>query len=627
MDFFERQEKARRTTRLLLCYFILSVVITITAIYLSAAFILLQSQPSLWDTNLFVWVNLGTLSVIGAGSLYKTAALNRGGHVIALSLGGQALPISPQNLNDKKLRNVVEEMSIASGIRIPKIYVMRSEHGINAFAAGLTTQNATIAVTQGCIDRLTRDELQGVIAHEFSHILNGDMRLNLRLIGMVHGILCLTIIGRILMRMKSSRNKKGGNPLPLLGLILWIVGWIGVFFARLIKSAVSRQREFLADAAAVQFTRNPGGLRGALEKIRITTFSSFLESPSTEEVSHLFFANGLRSSWFSLFATHPPLEERIKALGDQLGIDSVKSSQASSSQSLENDSPISHLSSSPPLQKTEQAKPQDVVASIGQLTSSHIQYAAELNSQLPELLLGSTRDPMGAVALVYSLILSPEEATRHDQLQKFSSIVPPMILEEMKRLHPNVKRLEESMKIPLVDIALVALRRLSPSQCEQFKQGMVFLIQSDKEINLFEFALQKLIVRHLDSSFGKTKPVKVEFYSLEPLTDACAILCSALAYCGSEDHQVEKAFADGTRTLPGKIQLKTRECYNLEHIDNALNQIAKASFPIKKNILNACASVVSSDGYVHINEGELIRAIADSLDCPIPPFISQKSRS
>src|SRR4051812_14934448 len=257
---------------------------------------------------MFLGTAVATLGVIGTGSFFKTLSLARGGRAVAELLDGRLVNSNSTDAHERKLLNVVEEMAIASGVPVPQVYVMDGEQGINAFAAGHSASDAAISVTRGAMTMLTRDELQGVIAHEFSHLLNGDMKLNLRLMGLIFGILCLTVIGRVLIRTSGKKN-----PLPLLGLALIIIGWVGVLFGRLIQAAVSREREFLADASAVQFTRNPSGLAEALKKIGGLAEGSQLQTNRAEEASHFFFANGLKSRFFG-FATHPPLIERIKAL-------------------------------------------------------------------------------------------------------------------------------------------------------------------------------------------------------------------------------------------------------------------------------------------------------------------------
>ncbi|HOB34044.1 MAG TPA: M48 family metallopeptidase, partial [Verrucomicrobiota bacterium] len=331
MDFFEQQDKARRNTRWLAIYFAAGVAFLVLAIYAAVLVIYswaiapgtevegVRAAPALWNPRLFTGVAIGTLSVVFLGSLFKTMELSRGGSAVATMLGGRLVSPNTEDPDERRLLNVVEEMALASGVPVPQVYVLDNERGINAFAAGHSTSDAAIGVTRGCVQLLNRDELQGVIAHEFSHILNGDMRLNLRLMGLIFGILCIAVIGRILLRTGSrtyrlgARNR-GGNPLPLLGLALLLIGYVGVFFGRLIQAAVSRQREFLADASAVQFTRNPGGIAGALKKIGGLVYGSRLESAHAEEASHMFFGNGLSNAWFSLMATHPPLVERIRAI-------------------------------------------------------------------------------------------------------------------------------------------------------------------------------------------------------------------------------------------------------------------------------------------------------------------------
>ena len=277
MDFFAHQDKARKNTKLLVVYFAIAVACIIASVYIASLMIFFgtqsQQQPGepvrefvVWDPVLFLYAALGTLGVVLLGSLYKTFELSDGGSAVAESLGGRLVNPNTANPDERKLRNVIEEMALASGVPIPKIYVLDDEKGINAFAAGHSPSDAAIGVTLGCMTLLNRDELQGVIGHEFSHILNGDMRLNLRIMGVLFGILCLAVIGRILLYTRG-RDSRDRNPLMLLGLALIVIGAIGVFFGRLIQAALSRQREFLADASSVQFTRNPAGLSGALQKI------------------------------------------------------------------------------------------------------------------------------------------------------------------------------------------------------------------------------------------------------------------------------------------------------------------------------------------------------------------------
>src|SRR5208283_3801286 len=325
MDFFTQQDKTRRKTKLLVFYFAIAVAALIVAVYFASLVIFTgaqahyhrygeQPQFALWNPQLFLGVAIGVLAVILIGSGYKTMALAQGGSVVSEMMGGRLVKPNTNDPDERRLLNVVEEMAIASGVPVPQVYVMDEEDGINAFAAGHKPGDATVTVTRGCMKLLSRDELQGVIGHEFSHILNGDMRLNLRLMGIIFGILCLAIIGRVLLQTtRGGGRSRGQNPLPLLGLLLLVIGYIGVFFGRLIQAAVSRQREFLADASSVQFTRNPEGITGALKKIGgLGETGSRLSHAHAEELSHMFFGNGVSEPFIGLLETHPPLVERIR---------------------------------------------------------------------------------------------------------------------------------------------------------------------------------------------------------------------------------------------------------------------------------------------------------------------------
>ena len=321
MNFFEHQDQARQNTKQLMGLFGLAIAGMILSIYAVVVLTLLNdSVGGWWQPEVLFVVSLGTLAVVGSGSGYKILQLRQGGKAVAQSLGGRLVDLQTRDANEQALLNVVEEIAIASGTPIPAVYLLQHEPGINAFAAGYTPNDAVIGVTRGCLEKLDRDELQGVIAHEFSHILNGDMRLNIQLIGVLQGILLIYIIGRVLLRSAgSSRGRSGrgkGNGVVFIGLALMAIGGIGLLCGRLIKSAVSRQREFLADSSAVQFTRNPSGISSALKKLGGYIEGSRIDSPKAEEASHLFFGNALNPSDFlnGLFATHPPLGERIQRL-------------------------------------------------------------------------------------------------------------------------------------------------------------------------------------------------------------------------------------------------------------------------------------------------------------------------
>jgi Zn-dependent protease with chaperone function len=646
MDFFELQDKARKNTKLLVVYFVIAVVCIIASVYLASLLIFYgtqsQQQPGdptpalvLWDPKLFLYVVLGTLAVVVIGSLYKTAVLAKGGSAVAESLDGRLVNPNTTHPEERRLRNVIEEMAIASGVPVPKIYVLDNEAGINAFAAGHSTSDAAIGVTRGCMTLLNRDELQGVIGHEFSHILNGDMRLNLRLMGVIFGILCLAVIGRILLF--SRGRSKDKNPLMLLGLALIVIGAIGVFFGRLIQAALSRQREFLADASSVQFTRNPTGLSGALQKIGGA--GSRVESAHAGEASHMFFGNGLSKPFLGVLATHPPLDERIRAINP--GWDgtfkhaSVAVVEAESPRGAVK--PPSSKFPFPPIPGMPGASVAaagfgpslvqvgTVLPNLGKPTPLHLRYAENLRNSFSEKVQSAGREPLDATALIYAMLLSPDEALRAKQLTELAKRAAPGVDETAVALWPEVAPIASRARLPLANLALPALRQLRPDEVRQFSQALQWLIESDEQIDMFEFVLQKIIRRHLAPQLGETRSTSVQYHTLQPLMGDCAVVLSALANVSSSNAgEVEKAFQTGApylRTQADELQLLPHQECGLEQIDAALERFALATPQIKKNLIEACVHVVGAEGSIREREAELLRAIADTLDCPISPFV------
>jgi Zn-dependent protease with chaperone function len=648
MDFFEHQDRARRRTKWLVFHFVTAVLLIIIAVYLvvllGLAFTPLvepitkalnaQAPPRweaiFWQPKLFLSVAGVTILVIVLTSLAKVHELAAGGGVVARRLGGDKLDPQTRDPDERRLVNVVEEMAIASGMPVPEIYVLDAEKCINAFAAGYTTSDAVIGTTRGTVRLLNREELQGVVAHEFSHILNGDMRLNIRLMGLLHGILAIALIGRALVRDDSGRKKSG---LAILGVGLLAVGSIGVFFGRLIKSAISRQREFLADAAAVQFTRYPSGLANALRKIGGLTSGSRLRSPNAEEASHLFFGNGLNKSWLNLMSTHPPLDERIRRVDP--GWDGKFVRVEFPPQPVE----------LPPMVKPELARDREgvlttpagaaIITAVGSLgrvgapTLVHLDYARQLLASLPDTVKAAARISSGAEALIYALLLSDEEPVRTQQLDELKRQAAPEVYGQVTTLFADLTALGRAARLPLVELALPALRRLSAQEYKQFKTLVQFLVECDRQIDLFEYCLQKVLLRHLEPHFGAPRKPVIQFYALKPVVPDCAVVLSALARLGHEAlEQREAAFGQGARQLnlpTGQIALLSFEEYDLPQIDQALNKLTQLSPPLKKVVLGACAHAVASDGVIQTKEAELLRAIADTLDCPMPPFVVLKS--
>ena len=615
MDFFDKQERAQQKTRLLVVYFVFAVVgITLT---LHVVFALMLDLP-LTDWGLLGIVSAGVAASVVIGSTVKTIELSQGGRVVAAMLGGTPVDLNSADPAERRLINVVEEMSLASGVPVPEIYVL-DDKTINAFAAGHGPGDTAIGVTRGCIDRLNRDELQGVIGHEFSHILHGDMRLNIRLIGILNGILFLAVIGGILLRISaygsrdsSSREDKNSGSITIMfmagGLALYLVGWIGVFFGKLIKAAVSRQREFLADASAVQYTRNPDGLAGALAKIG--KFSSSLLSPRAEEASHLFFGNGVGDSWLALFATHPPIEERIAEIAPGFELEAAT---------------VTPPPTVPPAPPSPDRTAGASAGLPGQLLPGQprVAAAAALLAGLPEYSLTASHELHGACALLYSLLLSEDQAVRDAQTALLAA--DPTVRDEAVAMFQRRGGLSSAQKIGLVDITIPTLRHLSPGQYAAFRKNITGLVEADGQIRLFEYTLQKILLRHLDLSFTNATGPAVRFKSLMPLLPDVGVILSALASSGDgTPTQRDEAFRAGVVELlvkPSSFPLERSETIDLKSFDAALDRLAEAAPDVKRTVLTACGSAVMRDGGVNDAEVELLRAIADTLDCPVPPFV------
>ena len=522
MDFFERQDQARRSTRRLLVYFMLAVILIILSIYIAVIAIVygfsvnraLGHPFQWWDPDMFLWVTGGTLSVIVIGSLYKIFALSQGGEVVGRWLGGRLIDSNTPNPQERRLLNAVEEMAIASGTPVPSVFLLEEEKSINAFAAGFTPADAVIGVTQGTLQILYRDELQGVIAHEFSHILNGDMRLNIRLIGILNGILVIAMIGYGILRgTRSSSSKKGGGGAVLaFGAALFIIGYVGVFFGKLIKSAVSRQREFLADASAVQFTRNPDGIAAALKKIGGLVHGSRIEGPKAEETSHLFFSDGMHGtkspvlsmrnrkppvqtqSAFSFMATHPPLETRIERIDPSFD-GRFPAVHFPSKEALETRNQKELAASAAPSAAKPAAPtrpggtpfipiipviPQQMTQLFGKLTEAHLAYATLLLSGLPSRLTAGVREPASARIIIFALLLSHDSETRRAQFQLLNESKDPLVSSEATlEASTLIDRCPPEARLPLVDLALPALQTLSFSQYQEFTGLVEGLMKAD----------------------------------------------------------------------------------------------------------------------------------------------------
>ena len=643
MDFFEHQDKAKRGTSLLVFYFSLAVLCTFVALYGLASFLLSRdpyTEKIVWDLGLAFKVGLGTLLVVGLGSLYKIGMLSGGGKVVAESLGGTLLCPNTKDLTEKRVLNVVEEMAIASGCPVPPVYMME-EKAINAFAAGYSPENAVVGVTRGCAEKLNRDQLQGVMAHEFSHILNGDMRLSIRLIGVLHGILLIAGIGYFLMRisphlMGGRRNKEGGGlgvALLVAGLGILIIGYVGAFFGGLIKAAVSRQREFLADASAVQFTRNPEGISGALKRIGGLSAGSKLETPNASECSHLFFGSALSS----LFATHPPLDKRIRRIepnwkGDLPDTDSLRETPHASEfagtsgfASKQEASPAKKQTTpphaSPPESSPPAAPPPSAQAlqAAGAPTPEQVERAEQTLAEIPKDLLDLAREPFGARCVIYALLLDGSPNVRDKQLAFLSAQTETGTDKETEKAAALLPGLNAERKFTLVELASPALAHLSPGQFASFRSAVDQLAAADQRLDLFEWSLRKVIDHDLTARFSPPRPLHGTASAKKLLPD-CLLVLGSLAHHGQEGADPEPAFRAGLSALTrGNVSLPSSQDCSIASLDAAVKSLARLRPLEKRAFLEACSRTIDHDGKTTDVETQTLRGVAAALSCRLGP--------
>jgi Zn-dependent protease with chaperone function len=642
-SFFQQQDSARRKTFQLVCYFVLAILVLIALVYGLLLWLSTESahEPvSLWHPDLFLVAALGVGLVVGGAGAFKVSQLASGGRAVALMLGGAEVPGTTTDPRQKQLLNIVEEMALAAGVPVPPVYVLQ-EPGINAFAAGYAPGDAVVAVSQGSLNYLTRDELQGVVAHEFSHILNGDMRLNIRLIGLIFGIMVLSIIGRLLMftsRGRSSGRNDSRGGMVLLGLGVFVLGLVGALFGRLIMAAVSRQREYLADASAVQFTRNPDGIGGALKKIGGLAEGSRIDNPQAAEIGHMFFANAFAGNGlFGLLATHPPLVARIRRLDPQfdgqfpdvrpMGADQEKRQEPRRG-SVPPFTRMPRLPGLPQVPLPVLGFAGEAASRVGRVAPEEISYARALHDGMPDVLRSAAQEPFSAHALVYALLLDRREEVRDLQLTRLKAAADPQEFAETLRLVAPVQGLSDTHRLPLLDLAMPALRQMSPGQYRAFRTQVEELMIADRRLSLFEYTLRCMLHRHLDAQFLPRRQRRPVHSSPQKLARPVSTVLALLAWEGqSEPDQAARAFDAGMRSyISGDHthRLPPREECSLAEFDAALQTLNQSIPAIKRRIIVACTACIIANQQVSVREAELLRAICDTLDCPLPPLVVEE---
>ena len=651
MNFFEAQDSARRHTSLLILLFVIAVIgllvlsniLVFEFIYFTRFSTLTFSIAELeqvFDSNLSILVSAAIIVFITLGSLYKLVQLSSGGSVIAQHLGGVIVPRSSSDPLHKKILNIVEEMAIASGTPVPQVYIL-NEQGINAFAAGWKTTNAVIGITQGALERLNRDELQGVIAHEFSHIFNGDMRLNIRLIAVLHGILMIGMLGRMILRslryVRSSRNSKGGGQavLVILGIggALAVIGYTGTFFGNWIKSLISRQREFLADASAVQFTRSDEGIANALKKIGGAIPGSAILAAAVDEYSHAYFALGDTTFSLFTFSTHPPLKQRIMriqpAWDGRYIFDERRPSRDSDAAQREDDRSrkkniAASVAAGVGLGQSIDISINEALNSldnIGEVTREQVRAAQLWHRQMPEPLISHAENPYGAQALILALLIDEDALIQSRQYEVLDEVIGELHASNVKQIQGAVTELAGTQTLTLIDLALPTLREMTVEQYQRFKQCIQQLVSADKKVDLREWIIQRVILQHLDDQYGHRKKPVAKYFVLGSAKHASELMLSLLAYLEHKDMlQAQQAFDAARRSVGASaFGLLAKDLISLDSLNEAMDELEFLKPPLKKRFLQACVACISHDGEVTIQAYELTRAIASCLDCPMPP--------
>jgi Zn-dependent protease with chaperone function len=621
MDFFSRQNDARRQTRRMLVLFAIAVIAIVGFIDAAVYLALRANGNTASPPALLGGLSIAVVAVIGFGSLYRTATLSDGGSAVARSLGATEVPATTTEFAYRRLRNVVEELSIASGVAMPEVFVLEEEAGINAFASGYTPADAAITVTRGALDKLTREELQGVIGHEFSHVLNGDMRLNIRLMGLLFGIMVLAIVGQRVIWFgggRSSRRDGGGNQVWMIGLALIVVGYIGYFFARLIQAAVARSRESLADASAVQFTRQTDGIAGALKKIAVLSEGSTLQAANKQEVAHMLFGEAGRFN--ALFATHPPLLDRIRAL--QPGFREEELSRLASAMEAATAPPLATPPPAPATAAPGAGTPLPVVMGAALAAGQPgFQRAGAVRRSLPRVLVDAAQQPESALAVVLALAMSAQDPIRRLQQRQLADAFGDDVLATVTALTHEAASLASASRLPLAALAFPALKQLSEGRQKTLLDTLGAMVRADGQVDLNEYCLTRLLRMQLQEAQRPRQAPLDGSGKLTARRDSVALVCAVVARYGNADETAARrawllAMQSCFPNQPMAWQAPPAAWQT--PFDNALDQLDELSPPAKELLIQGLVHAIRADDVITTAEAELLRVICASLHCPLP---------
>ena len=661
MDFFEAQELARRATRRLVVLYLLAVAAVVIAVCLGlgTAYALAvmagaaaPAREIVIDGNhlgaalveilrygvplkVYVIGAGATLAVIAGATLYRVFQLSTGGEAVAELVGARRVDPASTDPGERRLLNVIQEMAIASGVHVPSAYVMDGERSINAFAAGYSPNEAVVTVTRGTLDELSRDELQGVIGHEFSHILNGDMRLNVRLLGILFGIVCIGQFGQFLVRatayreVRVSRENRGPEvALVFLGIALALIGFLGLEFARLIKAAISRQREFLADASSVQFTRNPDGIAGALDTISVSQRSTLVHNAHAEELSHMFFVQGVANWMGGLFDTHPPIEERIRRVRPGFQRSRYRAARAASLGTGEK--PVAVLDGAGNVVKTVGGADHAVdaarvttaiaavAASVGNPTPAHVDFAQRLLARIPPALHARLADPDGAQDVAFALAIAGDDTSRAAKLGELRARRGEDAASAVEQVYADTSRLDRGDALPLLSLGMPALRGLPQPRRDALVADVAKVVEADSKVTLGEFVLATILRQQLREGAGS--PIPTRYRALGEVEDELRTVLSLVAHAALAD--TAQAYAKGADSLSLTVRAPVpSEELSTARVGEALERLRVLAPLVKPRVIKACLEVASADGIITLAQAELTRMVAATLDCPLPPVL------
>lgn len=641
MDFFARQAATRRQSRWMVFLFLVAVVAIVVAIDFVVVTtiavlsvkddggLLAAQEMSLTRYPLaIVFSTIVVVGVIGISSLVRTVSLAAGGGKVAEQLGGTRVGADTTDPLKQRLRNVVEEMAIASGVPVPQVYVLEREAGINAFAAGYSPANAAITVTRGALVNLNRDELQGVVAHEFSHVLNGDMRISTRLIGLLFGLTVIAMIARTILRFaprSSGNNRKGGGGVAIIvvaALVVLALGWIGLFFGRLIQAAVSRHRESLADASAVQFTRDPGGLRNALVKIGALGAGSRITDADPEEVAHLLFAPGIDRA----FATHPPLIERIRELDPRFQtseFDEVRKRLALTAPDAEDEArKRAEAARREAFQQAVVLAPAAIAELVANPGTEHVAQAQAVLQSLPASFERAARQPGQAAALFTALAIDREPESRELQLGYVQQQFGIEFVTGVRTMLAEVDALSAVQRMPALLQVFAALAQLARAERVDLLKCLNGLMMRESRASAFGYALRKLAQVQLQDNLDPRRRA-IGYQNAQGVRDDLQVLFSALAMQGTDDEQAMRRAYDAGMSVMLKGDIRP-PFLRLGHwpprLDQALTRIDRLQPAAKSELVKALVLTISNDQRMTVPESELLRAICAVLHCPLPPL-------